>query len=214
MQGNDGDVFVSSSKVKLFKQKVEELESQAKLANFRAFPKLDEYLKCCRWESEAPSLEKEMVHVVVNHLKILLKNLQHYFPESEWQELEENLWVLNPFGDVTISDTNLRHDLLRLQSDLEQRAAFIRGQYAEFWVRAFSSENYEGLAMKALSFLVRMPNTYLSEKGFSTLVDIKTKKRNCLNTESLDALMRGALECTIEPNFDAIAANIQQNVSH
>ena len=37
-----------------------------------------------------------------------------------------------------------------------------------------------------------MPTTYLAEKGFSVLVDIKTKQSNRL--KSIDELMRGALD--------------------
>ncbi|CAK8687649.1 unnamed protein product, partial [Clavelina lepadiformis] len=56
---------------------------------------------------------------------------------------------------------------------------------------------------------VRMTNA-----GFSALVDIKTKKRNCLHDETLDDLMRGALEQEVVPNWSEIARNIQQQPIH
>ena len=39
---------------------------------------------------------------------------------------------------------------------------------------------YESIATIAVNKLVMMPTTYLAEKGFSALVDIKNKKRNRL----------------------------------
>ena len=47
------------------------------------------------------------------------------------------------------------------------------------------------LAIQALNVFVQNPTTYSAEKGFSVLVDIKTKKRSCLLNETLDDLMRG-----------------------
>lgn len=38
---------------------------------------------------------------IVNHLQLPLQNLYHYFTEIEWQELDEKLWVLDTFGDLT-----------------------------------------------------------------------------------------------------------------
>lgn len=50
----------------------------------------------------------------MNRLQLLLDNLQHHFPESEWQEqLGENLWMLNPFGDVTLAESAVREDIRR-----------------------------------------------------------------------------------------------------
>ena len=68
--------------------------------------------------------------------------------------------------------------------------------------------------MKALKTLSIFPTTYFAEKAFSTLVDIKTKKRNSLMDTTLDALMRGALETKINPDFRKIAEAIQQQASH
>ena len=64
----------------------------------------------------------------------------------------------------------------------------------------------------AMTYLVRMPTTYLAEKGFSNLVDIKTKKRNQL--QDVDSLMRGALESEIKPRFEKIVGTMQQQPSH
>ena len=56
-----------------------------------------------------------------------------------------------------------------------------------------------------------MPTTYLAERGFSVLVDIKTKKRNRL--KSIDELMRGALEKLILLRREKIAPEIEAHGS-
>lgn len=55
------------------------------------------------------------------------------------------------------------------------------------------------LDMKTFSVLVRMSSTYLLETGFSTLVSIKIKSAT---DETLDALMKGALEVNLEHKYE------------
>ena len=73
---------------------------------------------------------------------------------------------------------------------------------------------YKDLAIQALKVLVQNPTTYLAEKEFSALVDIKTSKRSCVFNETLDDLMQGALEQDIMANWYEISQNIQQQTSH
>ena len=58
------------------------------------------------------------------------------------------------------------------------------------------------LLLKTLQQLVLMPTTYMSEKGFSCLVEIKSKKRNALT--GVDSLMRGTLEELIHQQFEKL----------
>ena len=66
----------------------------------------------------------------------------------------------------------------------------------EFLIKQLDG-NCSDLAIQALDILVLNATTYLAEKGFSTLVDIKTNKRNKLLSGTLDQLMRGPLEKTV-----------------
>ena len=91
-----------------------------------------------------------------------------------------------------------------LKNDFCQQAFFYRGKHAEFWVGALDRA-YKDLAIQALKVLVQNPTTYLAEKGFSALVDIKTSKRSCVLNETHDDLMRGALEQDIMPNWYEIS---------
>ena len=116
---------------------------------------------------------------------------------------------MNPFGEQ--QPPGLLGQILK--NNFCQQAFFNRGKHAEFWVGALDGA-YKDLAIQALKVLVQNPTTYLAEKGFSALVDIKTLKRSCVLNETLDDLMRGALEQDIEPNWYEISRNIQQQTSH
>ena len=62
------------------------------------------------------------------------------------------------------------------------------------------------IALKDLQKLVLMPTTYLSEKRFPCLVELKTKKRNAV--ECVDLLIRVALEGLIHPQFEKLAVKV------
>ena len=99
------------------------------------------------------------------------------------------------------------------KNDFCQQAFFNRGKHAEFWVGALDGA-YIDLAIQALEVLVQNPITFLAEKRFSALVDIKTLERSYVLDETLDDLVRGALEQDIMPNWYEISQNIQQQTSH
>ena len=73
-------------------------------------------------------------------------------------------------------------------------------------------EEYQAVATAALEKLVLMPTTYLCEKGFSCLVELKTKKRKRL--QCLDVVMRGALEVHMSPRFKKLCNEMQIHCSH
>ena len=77
----------------------------------------------------------------------------------------------------------------------------------EFWARVCLS--YSRIGKECIKVLLIFSSTYLSEAGFSTLVQIKTKARNRLNVE--DGI-RCALSLTL-PKIDALVNNVQQLVS-
>ena len=60
--------------------------------------------------------------------------------------------------------------------------------YGDNWVGLLELPEYKRIAVKVLRELVRMPTTYMLEKGFSCLVESKTKKQNAL--KCVDSLMR------------------------
>ena len=50
--------------------------------------------------------------------------------------------------------------------------------YPEFWVHLLEFLECKNLAKRAIDILVQMFTTYLCEEGFSSLVEIKSKKLN------------------------------------
>ena len=73
---------------------------------------------------------------------------------------------------------------------------------------------YKKLAIQALNVLVPNPTAYLAEKGFSVLVDIKTKKSCSLNETLDDLMLPRALEQEVVPNWSEISRNMQQQMIH
>ena len=84
--------------------------------------------------------------------------------------------------------------------------------YSEFWVYLLEFLEYKHLAKRAIDILVQMPTTYLREEGFSSLVEIKSKKRNVML--DIDSLMRRGIEKEITPRYLRIAEAMQEQASH
>ena len=82
----------------------------------------------------------------------------------------------------------------------------------EFWVSLIDFSEYKNLAEKAVAVVVQMPTTYLCEKGFSRLVEIKSKKRNSIL--NIDCLMQGRIEKEQTPRYDHTAKTMQEQASH
>ena len=108
---------------------------------------------------------------------------------SQSSEFKSKLWILHPFGKQQPPGPVGQI----LKNDFCQQAFFNGGKHAEFWV----------------GVLVQNPTTYLAQKGFSALhFDIKTSKRSCVLNETLNDLMRGAIERDVMPNWNEISGNI------
>ena len=134
-------------------------------------------------------------------------NLCAYFPEANDKRLEANFWIIQPCNKEPTED----EELLELRADLNQKIAFREMDYSKFWVYLEFLE-YKNLAKRAIDVLAQMPTTYLCEEGFSSLVEIKSKKRNSIL--DIDSLMRGGIEKEITPRFLQIAETMQEQASH
>ena len=189
LQGCGIDIFEATSKITSFKQKLESLEKEICSNNLQNLKTLQSFMSACKWEETEQDLEQRIVEVASSHVNILRDSFEAYFPSHQAAELKSKLWILNPFGEQQPPGPLGQI----LKNDFCQQAFFNRGKHAEFWVGALDGA-YKDLAIQALKVLVQNPTTYLAEKGFSALVDIKTSKRSCVLNETLDDLMRGALE--------------------
>ncbi|XP_068213822.1 zinc finger BED domain-containing protein 5-like [Palaemon carinicauda] len=72
-------------------------------------------------------------------------------------------------------------NLVEIATSGTLKTLFRERSLANFWAQV--QPEYPGLAEIALKHLMPFPTTYNCEIGFSTLVDLKTKKRNRINVE-------------------------------
>ena len=213
LQGKKKNVFVLNSRIESLKTKVEFWKTKAEQSDFSSFAELNEFLHACEWETLEPNLPEAVKKLVLAHLKFLSQRLFLYFPEKETADLLKNSWVLNPFSKADHVEESEK--LINLRNDLEKKALFDSGNYESFWIKMLRDDpEYADLAERAVKLLTIMPSTWLSESGFSVLVEIKTKKRNRLGDDTFDAAMRAALEKEIEPNFERLCQVHQQQMSH
>ena len=147
------------------------------------------------------------------HLAVLQQNFGVYFPKDNYLSMNSLLWIVQPFTNEDFELEYLTNKLIELRSDLVKKVEFKTfTNYTDFWVSLLSILEYQTLSQKAISILVRMPSTYHCKQEFSSLVEIKSKKRNSI--KDVDTLMREALETRLMPRFSQLADKIQQQQSH
>ena len=94
--------------------------------------------------------------------------------------------------------------MLELSNGFAQKSSFHEFSYHG----VLGIPDYQELARMTMTLPMRMPTTYLAEKGFSNLVDFKTKSQNQLH--DVDSLVNGALKSEVKPRFEKIVGTMQQ----
>ena len=122
---------------------------------------------------------------IASHLASLKEELEQYFPEAASYEYITNPFLVNPEDEAKI-----RH---------RDRPAI------NFWID-FAAP-YPTLASRAVSQLLTFPSTWECEQGFSTLPNIKSKKRSRLVAPQHD--FRCAISESIKPRIDRLVDNKQ-----
>ena len=112
-------------------------------------------MRTCGWESVDPGMENQIRSLVVSHLDVLSTNLD--FPAEIHQQLDANMWVIDPFNNSELPD----EALIDLQCDLHQKARFQKSNYSDFWASLLDVPDYRRLAEKAICYLVQMPDNIL-----------------------------------------------------
>ncbi|XP_060876341.1 SCAN domain-containing protein 3-like [Metopolophium dirhodum] len=91
-------------------------------------------------------------------------------------------WIENPFT-VSIEEMNfntlLETQIIELSCDKTYENKFKNETLVDFWCAVYNE--YPELSINAIKKLLLFPTTYLCEKGFSTMANIKTKHRNRLD---------------------------------
>jgi len=150
---------------------------------------------CCVDES------KEGIIRIFHHLKkqSMTMNLRVWFPEVVkklwliWKCCRHHLtnimkssdeWIVNPCSfnlDKMWDDGELK-DLKELCSNRALEMRFVSKTLKEYWCS--SVVVFPRLCETALAMSIPFVTTCLCESGFSTLLSIKTKSRNCLNAQA------------------------------
>lgn len=178
---------------------------------FSHFEVFDNYMKECGWEhhlhESEKSLDVPLCELIIKHLDLMQENLDFHFTDRENDSLTSNMWALNTFSNDGTKDSDV---LLKLKVGYCQEAAFQTfARPLDLWVSLLHVPEYRELAELATSMFVQMPTSYLCEQGFSSLVLIKTRKRNAIL--NLDPLMRIALDNRPRPRFMLIAEKMQHH---
>lgn len=111
-------------------------------------------------------------------------------------------------------NNNEQETLVELQCDSRMKDMYKQLSRTQFWAKTYKEEHYKSLASKAIKELVSFHSSYLSEQGFSQMINIKNKNRNKLVGGALSACLRIALTKTVEPRFNMIQRKIQEQRSH
>ncbi len=197
MQDRDENILTSTDKLVSFKKKVVIWKNRAEDGNFEMFPLIRK------------SCIKEMTPIVFEHLTILEEKINFYFPSLNTEEYD---WVRNPFIKIP-SNIGLKlceeEELASISSDRGLKIKHAELPIDTFWIAI--KEEYPSVAKKALSVLMTFLTLYLCELGFSTLNNMKTKKRESLRC--IEEEMRVRL-FQIRPNIENVAKNDQAHVSH
>ena len=135
------------------------------------------------------------------------KILDGYFPNRE----SYPAWVRQSFTfSVDKADVNDKYldEIIELQQSQVQQQLFRTTTLSTFWCHQIVA--FPLLAKKALAILIPFVTTYLCENSFSTMVDIKTKKRNtlCCENDTRVALFK------IKPRISRIVSEMQQHKKH
>ena len=120
-------------------------------------------------------IEKEICDDICSHLETLRSQFENYFPSSKYDEFS---WVRDPFHcDIENNKLSLneREQLIELSNDAGLKIKFQAEGMVNFWTSSPVEREYSELYKGALKIIIQLASTYLCEKGFSSLTEIKTK---------------------------------------
>ena len=109
----------------------------------------------------------------------MVQEFSRYFPDLEAIDLS---LVTNPFNlePDSVPDAD-QDEFLEIKFESGVKGLHKELSVKEFWGQV--SASYPRIGKQALKTLIPFSSTYLCESGFSTLLQIKTKSRNCLEVE-------------------------------
>ena len=122
--------------------------------------------------------KQEIFPQIMNTLSGLQLALQYYFPEFAVNNFR---WVVNLFGSNESSNLSAEEEqLIDLRNDLFFQTLFPQKNLDEFWLSA--SKSYSMIGAKAVTIILPFASSWLCEHSFSVLTEIKSCKRERLET--------------------------------
>ncbi|XP_067940278.1 protein FAM200A-like [Watersipora subatra] len=202
LQGSNHHVLAFHDSIDAFKAKLVLWHTQTCTGNTVSFPTLTELLE----DKPAPG---SLVATITEHLFDLKTEFGRYFPELPSEKKKMLNITRNPFQrTVEEIPEELQEEFIELVNNSALKDDFRSMSIDQFWLSARNLSPF--IAEKAIKILMPFSSTYLCEVGFSSILHLKTEKRNRLDLESD---LRCALSKT-KPDLCKLAQRHQQQPSH
>ena len=205
LQGVNSCVMQLHQKVKSFLKKIDFWQADVAAQKFTCFPSLESVAL------DANGTDKQEISTTVsNHLGEMKLYIGKYFPQIN--TCDEFLWVLDPFNISDYSSVHLSptvtEELIDLSCADHYRQQFHTTPLAQFWSTV--KREYPALGTLAVHSLLPFGSTYLCEATFSTMCEIKSKKRNRLSVE-IDLIVACS---SLQPRLDLLCTPKTAQISH
>ena len=174
LQGKDVNLFTHQGIIKAFVEKLQLWINRVENNNFVQFPCVNGTVG-----------DKQNIRVqVLEHLSKLEDEFQRYFPVVDMTR-DDLFFVRDPFtAEVHTVRLDSQEEILELKNDLSVEDLCKQSTLKKFWSGMLSA--YPDVSSYAISRLLPFASTYSCECGFSSLLNIKSKQRNCLEAVESD----------------------------
>src|SRR5215469_15579232 len=176
LQGPDTTILMHSDSIKVFRDKIALWVRKVERGNITSFKRLNEVV------GEEPFAE-ELQQRIIEHLSSLEQKFRHYYRDMDVNENIKLKHARNPFRcNVDDLPDDIQEECLELVNNTAAKEEFQEQQQfsnSNCWVKMISA--FPKMSKFALKVLIPFSSTYLCESGFSTLLEIKSKRRNRLD---------------------------------
>lgn len=211
LQGRDKNILLMTDKVHAFIKKLDIWIIRLQSKIFDSFPLTSDYIEKHLIEKEQDTIIQHSLGCMKMHLRELKTQLTEYFPEDK-NDFSKR-WVLNPFSENVVAAAKLPveiHDqLIEMSADKTLQLQFASEDLNMFWLAR--RHQYGTLVTEALKILIPFATSYLCEKGFSSMVALKTKYRNRMLSLENNLLLSVSNE---DPRMKKILSGKQMQPSH
>ena len=192
LQGKGGNLFTYQGIIKTFVEKLKLWIDRVENNNFVQFPCVNGTVG-----------DKQNIRVqALEHLTELEDEFQQYFLEVNMTR-DDLSFVRNPFtAEVHTIPLDFQEEILELKNDLSVKELYKQSTLEKFWSGMLSA--YPDVLSYAIRRLLPFASTYSCECGFSSVLNIKSKQRYCL--EAVESDLRCALSNSMS-NIEKLVSN-------